>query len=79
MKDISNTWKLRYLDLAKQISTWSKDPSTKVGCVAIGNEGQVVSQGYNGFPRNVLDSDERYLVKRKLFSHFSGICLYFFI
>ena len=57
MKDISNTWKLRYLDLAKQISSWSKDPSTKVGCVAIGNEGQVLSQGYNGFPRNVLDSE----------------------
>ena len=79
MKDISNTWKLRYLDLAKQISTWSKDPSTKVGCVAIGNEGQVLSQGYNGFPRNVLDSDERYLDKETKYNyivHAEMNCIY---
>ena len=42
-------WDLRYLDLAKHISTWSKDPSTQIGSVAIGENGQVLSQGYNGF------------------------------
>ena len=46
---ISQKWDLRYLDLAKHISTWSKDPSTKIGSVAIGKNGQVLSQGYNGF------------------------------
>ena len=56
---ISQKWDLRYLDLAKHISTWSKDPSTKIGSVAIGKNGQVLSQGYNGFPRGVIDSTER--------------------
>ena len=56
---ISQKWDLRYLDLAKHISTWSKDPSTKIGSIAIGKNGQVLSQGYNGFPRGVMDSTER--------------------
>ena len=44
----------------KHVSTWSKDPSSKIGAVAVGKEGQVLSQGYNGFPRNIIDSTERY-------------------
>ena len=56
---ISQKWDLRYLDLAKHISTWSKDPSTKIRSIAIGKNGQVLSQGYNGFPRGVSDSTER--------------------
>ena len=56
-------WDERFLNLAKEISTWSKDPSTKVGAVAIGTKGEVLAQGYNGFPRGVLDSPERYETK----------------
>lgn len=52
-------WDLRYIELARHISTWSKDPSTKVGAVAIGDYGQVLSTGYNGFPRGVDDTDTR--------------------
>lgn len=52
-------WDGRYLRLAKDISSWSKDPSTKVGAVVIGNKGQVLSQGYNGFPRGIHDTTER--------------------
>ena len=51
-------WDSRYLELAKHISTWSKDPSTQIGSVAIGENGQVLSQGYNGFPRGVNDDPE---------------------
>jgi dCMP deaminase len=50
---------LRYMKLAKEVSTWSKDPSTKIGVVVIGTKGQVLSQGFNGFPRGIEDSDER--------------------
>ena len=56
---MNNKWDLRYLELAEHISTWSKDPSTKIGSIAIGKNGQVLSQGYNGFPRGVIDSTER--------------------
>jgi len=48
-------WDTRYLSLAKLVSSWSKDPSTKVGAVAVGEHGQILSQGYNGFPRGVAD------------------------
>ena len=58
---MSDKWDIRFLELAKHISAWSKDPSTKVGCVAIGNHGQVLSQGYNGFPRGILDSENNLL------------------
>jgi len=48
------------MDIAKRISAWSKDPSRKIGAVAVGSKGQILSQGYNGFPRGILDSSERY-------------------
>ena len=51
-------WEQRYLDLAKHISTWSKDPSRQIGAVAVGDNGQILSIGYNGFPRGIND-DER--------------------
>ena len=52
-------WGDKYTHLAKEISTWSKDPSTKVGAVVIGEHGQLLSQGYNGFPRRINDTDDR--------------------
>lgn len=53
-------WDRRFLELAKHISTWSKDPSTQVGAVLVNHLKQVVGMGYNGFSRGVDDSDERY-------------------
>jgi dCMP deaminase len=53
-------WDARYLDLAENVSSWSKDPSRKIGAVAVGSKGQILSQGYNGFPRGIDDSVERY-------------------
>lgn len=52
-------WDKRYLGLAREISTWSKDPSSKLGAVAIGSKGQVLAQGYNGLPRGIFDGKER--------------------
>lgn len=52
-------WDRRFLELAKHISTWSKDPSTKVGAVLVNDQQQVVGMGFNGFPRGVTDSPER--------------------
>ena len=47
------------MELAKAVASWSKDPSKKVGAVAIGSKGQVLAQGFNGFPRGIDDNDER--------------------
>lgn len=72
-------WHIRYLQLAKQVSTWSKDPSTKVGAVVIGSKGQVLSTGYNGFPRGVKDDPIRMTtraVKYKYVVHAEMNCIY---
>ncbi|HIB27724.1 MAG TPA: dCMP deaminase family protein [Candidatus Thioglobus sp.] len=60
MKTTLNKWDQRYLSLAKEVSTWSKDPSTQVGAVTVGSKKEVLSQGFNGFPRGIHDTDERY-------------------
>ena len=56
----NKTWGDRYCHLAKEMATWSKDPSTQVGAVVIGKGGQVMTQGYNGFPRRVRDTEDRW-------------------
>lgn len=56
---IKQKWHHRYLALAKEISTWSKDPSTQVGAIAVGTKGQVLAQGYNGFPRGIKHLNSR--------------------
>jgi len=53
-------WDERYLDLAAGIAGWSKDPSRKIGAVAVGSKGNVLAQGFNGFPRGISDSSDRY-------------------
>ena len=52
-------WDQRFLNLAKHISEWSKDPSTKVGCVVVGPDHEIRSTGFNGLPRGIEDNDER--------------------
>ena len=53
---LSNKWDKRFLEMAKLVASWSKDPSTQVGAVAVRNR-TVIAQGYNGFPRG-MDDDE---------------------
>ena len=55
-----NKWDERFLDLARYIAGWSKDPSTKTGAVIVDQDNRIVSVGYNGFPRGVDDSENRY-------------------
>lgn len=52
-------WDLRYLDLAKFASSWSKDPSTQTGAVITDAQRRVVSLGFNGLPRGIADTHER--------------------
>ena len=52
-------WNKRFLNLATHISDWSKDPSTKVGCVVVGPDREIRSTGFNGLPRGIEDNSER--------------------
>lgn len=51
-------WDHRFLKLARHISSWSKDPSTKVGSVIVRPDLSVASMGYNGFVRGFPDTEE---------------------
>lgn len=51
---------LKLLVVAQAISKLSKDPSTKVGATIIDDDCNVLSMGFNGFPRGVNDSPDRY-------------------
>lgn len=53
-------WDIRFLELAQFYAQYSKDPSTKVGAVIVDHNRVVRGMGYNGFPRGVKDSPERY-------------------
>lgn len=64
MNDLRD-WDTRFLDIAKSVSQWSKDPSTKVGAVIVNPRREIVSTGYNGFPRGIMDSFDR-LSKREI-------------
>lgn len=43
-------WDLRFLEVAGLVSSWSKDPSTRVGAVIV-NDRRIISTGYNGFDK----------------------------
>ena len=64
-------WERRFLRMAREVSEWSKDPTTCVGCV-IARGNRFVSLGYNGFAAKVDDTAERQTnrdVKLKLTIH----------
>jgi dCMP deaminase len=58
-------WIGRFLNMAALISTWSKDPSTQVGAIITDNQRRIVSMGYNGLPKEVIDHKERYEDREK--------------
>jgi dCMP deaminase len=60
---IMNIWDIRHLQSARQISSYSKDPTSKVGAVIARNKLEV-SRGWNGFPSLIPDKQE-YLNNRE--------------
>ena len=76
---MTDPWIKKYMGLAKEISSWSKDPSRQVGAVAVSQKGQVLATGYNGFPRGMFDTPERYndrTLKYKYVVHAEMNCIY---
>lgn len=57
---IDQKWDGRFLDISRLISTWSKDPSTKVGAIAVSQNRRILAQGYNGFPSGSKDLESDY-------------------
>lgn len=72
-------WDERFLSLSGVVSSWSKDPSTKVGAVVVDDDRRVISLGYNGFPKGVKDDgrlDDRES-KYKIITHAEANALLF--
>jgi dCMP deaminase len=51
-------WDKRFLNIAKEVSAWSKDPDAKVGAVIVSESRRILSIGYNGLPAAMPDTDE---------------------
>ena len=47
------------MNIAKEVAKWSKDPTTKVGAIAVGANNSIIGEGYNGIPRGVQDLPSR--------------------
>ena len=52
------TWPEYYLAIAESVKIKSKDIRTQIGAVIVGADKQIVSTGYNSFPRNIVDDNE---------------------
>jgi dCMP deaminase len=53
-------WKEYFRGISHQVKLKSKDRYTQIGAVVVGSDNQIVSTGYNSFPRGIDDSiDER--------------------
>ena len=73
-----NKWDKRWLEIADNISTWSKDPSTQIAAIAVKDK-RLIATGYNGFPRNIEDLDDRWNnreEKYKYVVHAEMNCIY---
>lgn len=61
-------WDIRFLNLARLVSTWSKDPSTQTGSVIVRPDRTVCSVGFNGFPMSMPDNPEYYNNREEKYS-----------
>lgn len=48
-------WKDYFGNIAQQVKLKSKDINTQIGAVVVGENNEIVSTGYNSFPRGIDD------------------------
>jgi dCMP deaminase len=51
-------WTNYFLNIAEAVKEKSKDQRTKIGAVIVGKDNEIVSTGYNSFPRGINDDVE---------------------
>jgi len=49
-------WDEYFINIAQQIKLKSKDQKTQIGVVIVGKDNEIVSTGYNSFPRGINDN-----------------------
>lgn len=78
MSTIPN-WHEFFVNMAELASSKSKDRSTKVGAVLVGDDHSVLAVGFNGLPRGVnddIDSRHDRPLKFHYFEHAERNCVY---
>ena len=56
-------WADYFLGIAEQVKLKSKDKRTNIGAVIVGKDHEIVSTGYNSFPRGINDDVEERQVR----------------
>jgi dCMP deaminase len=51
-------WTEYFLNIAETVKLKSKDRRTQIGAVIVGQDNEIVSTGYNSFPRGIDDEVE---------------------
>jgi dCMP deaminase len=72
-------WDEYFINIAEQVKLKSKDNNTKIGVVLVGKNNEIVSTGYNSFPRGINDAVvERQEKPEKYFwfEHAERNCIY---
>lgn len=69
---------IKFIAVAEAMASLSKDVRTKVGAVVVDDDGNILSTGWNSFPRGVNDDPARYAdrtVKNRLVAHAESNCV----
>lgn len=53
-------WDKRFMRLAQEVASWSKDPSTQTGAVLVSPDNTDIILGFNGFASRMKDDPESY-------------------
>ncbi len=64
----ASKWDLRFLEMAKLVASWSRDPSTQTGAVIVRPNRSVASVGFNGFPQKMNDDPALYANREEKYS-----------
>ena len=51
-------WPEYFLGIAEQVKLKSKDQRTNIGAVIVGEDNEIVSTGYNSFPRGINEDQK---------------------
>lgn len=66
---IDSKWDIRMLQVAALVASWSKDPSTKCGCVITDQLHRIVTTGYNGLAQGVPDDENVWTTREEKYEH----------
>jgi len=74
---VSDKWVERFLNMAALVATWSKDESTKVGCVLADSTNRIISVRFNGPPAGVCDAPRERASRLRRTIHAESNALHF--